>query len=126
MDGINPREPASVVRPPSHAAGRVAPQARRPDPRSTVRRLKGVAVVATAIAAGAFGGLVVNHAVGSTAVPVASQPGGGLGAADAASRPLVTPVDPFFDPAPGGGGNVQAAPAFGPRANAPVFRSGGS
>jgi hypothetical protein len=96
----------------------------------TLRRLKGVAIVATAVTIGAFAGLVVSHPIGTAASTTNPAAGGGSTSSD--TNPGVTTVDPFFDPNPGSGGN-QAAPAFGPSGGfggggggGPTFQSGGS
>ncbi len=94
----------------------------------TVRRLKGVAIMATAVTIGAFAGLVVSHPIGTAAST--TQPAAGGGSTTTDTNPGVTTVDPFFDPNPGSGN--QAAPAFGPSGGSggasggPAFQSGGS
>ncbi len=144
MDSSDPRfaarpgVPVGTLRRPSArpVARPPAPGPARADHLVTVRRLKGVAIVATAVTVGAFAGLVVNHPIG-TAASSATQPAAGGGSTGTHTNPGVTTVDPFFDPNPGSGGN-QAAPAFGPSGgfggggggggggSGPAFQSGGS
>lgn len=91
---------------------------------ATVRRLKGVAIMATAVTVGAFSGLVMSHPVGSASQAVRLVTAGG--AASGGSGRTVTPIDPFFDPNPGSGAGQGLAPAFGSGGGAPVFQSSGS
>lgn len=118
-----PSRPPRPVRP----AGAIPDGGTAPDHHATVRRLKGIAIVATAVTVGAFGGLVVNHRVGAAAPAAPAVTSGTVGAGVAAgSGQTVTPTDPFFDPNPGSGAGQDLAPAFGSGGGSPVFRSSGS
>ncbi len=129
--GYAPVPPASASTAPRRTGGRPAPRpatAGRADHQVTVNRLKGVAIVATAVTVGAFAGLVVGHPIGTAASTTNPGAAGGSTATDASQN--VTQADPFFDPNPGSGGN-QAAPAFGPvggggGGGGPAFQSSGS
>ena len=101
--------PSAVARRPVTGPSRQVPGVpTRSDHQVTLRRLKGVAIVATAVSVGAFAGLVVSHPVGSATSATGPAPAGGSRITNANQN--VAPVDPFFDPNPGSG---AAAPAFG-------------
>jgi uncharacterized membrane protein YgcG len=111
----------------------VAPS--KADHQVTLRNLKGIAIVATAVTVSAFGGLIVGHPVGSAASTTGPAPAGGSTVTNTNTNSNVAPVDPFFDPNPGSGGGTQAAPALGGGfggggggggGGGPAFQSGGS
>jgi hypothetical protein len=117
-----PVPPTVAGRPAARPSGQVPGVSTRTDHQVTLRRLKGATVVATALSVGAFAGLVVSHPVGSASSPTAPAPADGSTTTNANHN--VAPVDPFFDPNPGGGGD--AAPAFGGGTNGGGTNGGGS
>jgi len=93
------------------------------DHQATAQRLKGVAMMATAVTFGMFGAFVVTHPVGSATL--AGQVGTTGGATNGTTQG-VTAADPFFDPNPGSGAGQVQAPVFGSGGGSPVLRSSGS
>lgn len=95
-------------------------------------KLKGVSIVATAVAASAFGVLVAHHPVGATTQP--ATPAGALGSSSTSTAQGTVPaqgtgpVDPFFDPNPGSGSQRGGPAVFGRSGNgaSPAFQSSGS
>jgi hypothetical protein len=101
------------------------------DHQATAQRLKGVAMMATAVTFGMFGAFVVTHPVGSASLTGTTGTGGGAtngttGGATNGTTQGVTAADPFFDPNPGSGAGQVQAPVFGSGGGSPVLRSSGS
>jgi len=122
-----PLRPALATTTSRKAARKAAAVPAGPTPsvhEATVRRLKGVAIMATAVTIGMFGSLVVAHPVGSASQTVRPVTAGGV--VSEGSSQTVTSVDPFFDPNPGSGGGQDLAPVFGSGGGSPAFQSSGS
>jgi hypothetical protein len=100
--------------------------------RATVRALQGVALAATVLATGVFGGLVVTHPVGSASAAAGTSsagsttgsPGVPTRSTPATGGPSVTAADPFFSA--GGSTAPVPAPVFAFGGGGPALRSSGS